>query len=345
MPVHHVTNELLDEVRSAATELVERLQFAERASGGWAHEELSNALVDVAMRNCLKRLSATGCWGEANRMPSGEFWRIAGPLLESGSLHTHARRKPRGYAGDHEMLARICNRAYCDHPLGRALDHFFQSQAAPSAVRSRTELAAALLASRVLQHQGAGFHAVSVGAGPAIDVQRAVQMLPEKHRRRLRVTLVDLDPLALEAARERIEPVLSDGALRCEQANLARLPTSRRAASVLDQPDFLLCLGLFDYLNAEVASALLDLFWRRLAPGGTMLVGNFAQGCPTRAYMEWVGLWYLTYRRADELRDLAATSGLPDNCVSVAAEPLGVNLLLQAQKPEVATACVKHAES
>jgi hypothetical protein len=269
-------------------------------------------------------------------MPSGEFWRIAGPLLESGSLHTHARRKPRGYAGDHQMLARICNLCYCNHPLGRALDHFFQSQAAPNAVRSRTDFAAALLASRVLQHRGASFHAVSVGAGPAIDVQLAVQMLPAKHLQRVRVTLVDLDPLALDAAWARIEPVLGRGALRCEQANLGRLPTSRRAASILDRPDFLLCLGLFDYLNADVASALLDLFWRHLAPGGTMLVGNFAAGCPTRAYMEWVGLWYLTYRTADELRELAATAGLPGNCVSVAAEPLGVNLLLQAQKSEVA---------
>jgi hypothetical protein len=266
-------------------------------------------------------------------MPSGEFWRIAGPLLESGSLHTHARRKPRGYAGDHEMLAWICDLAYCDHPLGRALDHFFQRQAAPNAVRSRTELAAALLASRVLNHQGTSFHAVSVGAGPAIDVQRAIEMLPEIHRRRLRVTLVDLDPLALEAARERIEPVLGDRALHCEQANLGRLPTSRRAASVLDQADFLLCLGLFDYLAAEVASDLLELFWRQLAPAGVMLVGNFAKGCPTRAYMEWVGLWYLTYRTAEELRDLAIVAGLPDHCVSVTTERLGVNLLLQARKP------------
>ena len=46
-------------------------------------------------------------------------------------MQRHARLKPHSYAGDYEMLEKICSGRLCDHPLGRVFDRFFQGQAAP----------------------------------------------------------------------------------------------------------------------------------------------------------------------------------------------------------------------
>lgn len=325
--------ELLPEVRRVAEELVERLRRAEASTRGWADERLTEMLVEAALSECLRRLAKTGCWGEVNRLPSGELWRIAGSLLEVGTLQHHARFKPRGYAGDYQMLARICEQSLCEHPLGRAFDRFFQREAAPRAVRSRTERIAASLVEHCLAHEGPAYQAVSVGSGPAIDLRRAVETLPAEKRSQVQVRLLDLDPEALEYARARLEPLLAPGTLQCLRENLPRLAQRRDLEPSLGTPNFLVCSGLFDYLADEPAAALLGSFWRQLAAGGLLLVGNFAPHNPSRAYMEWLGNWYLTYRTAEQMEQLALQAGIPPDQFAIGCEQVGIDLFVIAGKP------------
>ena len=89
--------------------------------------------VAKTLDHCLADLAELNFWGVGNRVPSSELWNIAGPILERGWLQNRARTKPRGYAGDYEMLARIYEGTLCDDPLGRLFDRYFQEQAAPVA--------------------------------------------------------------------------------------------------------------------------------------------------------------------------------------------------------------------
>jgi hypothetical protein len=63
-----------------------------------------------------------------------------------------------------------------------------------------------------------------------------------------------------------------------------------------------------------------------------LLVGNFAPHCPTRAYMEWIGNWYLIYRTAADLEALAERAGIPASCRTIGAERLGMDLFLCARR-------------
>ena len=331
-------HQLMAFVRGCGEALADGLRRAETLTGSWRDRDLADGLVDAALSECMARLASTGVWGPANQLPSGELWRVAGPLLEVGVLQHAARFKPHGYAGDYEMLERISGNVCCDHPLGRAFDRFFQSQAAPHAVRARTDAAAAAIVAHCLRNDGAGgrFRVASVGAGPAVDVRRAVAMLPEGRRRDVEVCLVDLDPNALEFAKRKLVEgsLLGEPVVECHRANLFRLPKWAPAADALGQPDVLICSGLFDYLDDEPAVAMLELFWRTLASRGLMLVGNFAPHNPTRAYMEWVGNWYLKYRSAEELKELGRCAGIPAQCLAVRAERLGIDLFLIGRKGE-----------
>ncbi len=324
---------LVPVVREIALQLDENLRGAHDATGGWSDAASTDRLARGALQQALDRLSATGCWGEANRLPSSELWRIAGRWLEVGTLQLRACAKPRGYAGDFEMLEQICTHHVCDHPLGAAWDRFFQAQAAPQAVRNRTGLIAGAVARFVRDCGAAPVHVVSVGSGPAIDLERACVALTETERQRMRITLLDLDPVALDHARLRFSALGDRQQLHLVRENLFRLAQPGRSHDALREVNFLICSGLFDYLDQVAAAAMLSHFWGAIRPAGQALVFNFAPHNPSRAYMEWIGNWYLTYRTEAQLRDVAARAGIPRGCVTVAAEASGVDLYWHVRRP------------
>lgn len=323
---------LIAQVRGAAGRLVADLHQAERWTDGWQNEPLGVAVVDVAMSKFLAKLAHTGCWGRANQIPSEEIWEVAGRLLEVGSLQLRARTKPRGYDGDYEMLTRICQNKRCDHPLGRLFDSFFLSQAAPRAVANRTEQIGRSLVSHCLASRRKPYRVVSVGSGPALDLELAVSLLPAERRKALHITLLDLDEEALEHAKAGLTQFVDPKQLQPMQVNLARLEKKPDTAAVFADVDFISCSGFFDYLAEEAAAAMLKFFWRSLADDGMLLVGNFAAHCPTRAYMEWIGNWYLQYRTPEAMEAIGRAASLPDGRWDVCAERSGVNLFFSACK-------------
>lgn len=326
-------DELAALARDTGERLAEELARAADLSAGWANDEIGYPLVARALDRALARLAATGCWGKQNQLPSGEFWAAAGELLDVSWLQHQARFKPRGYAGDFEMFDRFWRRECCEHPLGRLFDRYFQAQAAVEAVRGRTELLAAAIVERCLAcDPGQPFHVASIGCGPAIEVALAAQALQLARPCQLRCTLLDLDSDALAHARQRLAACLAADQVATLRENLYRLADKSRAASLLDGVDFLCCSGLFDYLPDEAARKMLAFFRQRLSLGGTLIVGNFAPHNPTRAYMEWLGNWYLLYRTADELANLARSAGIPAANFVVSAERLGIDQFIEATR-------------
>lgn len=318
--------------RDAAKRLVVDLDRAEILTDTWQKGDLAQLLVDHAFSEALNRLVSSGCWGEANQLPSSVFWKTAGQVLEVGWLQNRARTKPLGYAGDYQILTRMWEQICCDHPLGRLFDRYFLRLAAPRAVRARLQHVAGTLAAHCLEFDGPSYRVISVVSGPGVDIQTALAALPETRRARVEVTLLDLDPEALEHASERIRELVPEGNLIARRENLYRMASNASLAAELNGVHLLICTGFFDYLRDDVAVDLLRYFWSCLAPGGRMLVGNFAPHNPTRAYMEWIGNWYLTYRTAEKLRGLAREAGIPDAQFDVQVEHTGVDLFLVAEK-------------
>lgn len=311
----------LPTVRRAAEQLVADLQ-------GFADQ----GLVEGALDRCLATLAALNLPGRDNQGPSHELWRIAGPLLELGDLQRRARFKPRGYAGDFEMMTDFWDRRVRgETPLARCFDAYFQKQTAVDAVRARIEWAASLIAERCAASKQDEFRVVSIGSGPGIDLCEAARALPEHVRRRLQLTLLDLDEAALTAARARLESVVAAEQIDARRENLYRL-TKLRGRVLPADADFLLCSGLFDYLADDVATDQLRLFWSTLRRGGLLMVGNFAPHCPSRGYMEWIGNWYLIYRTTADLERLAGAAAIPAEARQIAAESTGCDLFLTAEK-------------
>ncbi|MEC7502037.1 MAG: class I SAM-dependent methyltransferase [Planctomycetota bacterium] len=318
-------------VSDAALELASSIESIKLATDSYKNAPLAAALVQLAMDRCLQQLAATGLWGQENRMPSNTLYNIVGHQLERGWLQNRARKKPLGYAGDHQLLTRICNRTATEDRLGFCFDQYFLSQSAPEAVRQRTNLAARHIAHGAINRKDR-FCVLGVGCGPALEIDQAVNLLGGHCKASIQVTLLDLCGDAVSGAEKRISELLPPQNITAIRENLPRLPQRVNVEQTLGTPHLILCPGLFDYLEDTVATGLLELFWRQLAPGGTLLIGNFAPNHATRAYMEWIGNWYLMYRSYDAMVNLADRAGLPLDCLEVGTESTGEDWFLVARK-------------
>lgn len=320
-----MNSEIRETVRSVAQRLRSRLLAIDPASPT-AHDA-----VFAAADELLAGLASLDLVGEVNRLPSSEIWNITGDILDLGRLQHRARFKPRGYAGDFEMLAQICDFWTTDHPLGKLFDEYFQAQAAPQSVRNRTAVVADAIFTEISARR-TPLKVVSVGSGPARDVFSAAERLSLAERKRLLVTLLDLDPDALTAAKKSLSARLSSHQVTAIRVNLARLPGRPQDAAHLSGADMIFCTGFFDYLSAVDAARMLRLFFERLSTGGRILVFNFSPANPTRPYMEWIGNWYLTYRTAPEMAAVAENAGIPAGDFKIAEDASGVSVYLDIRK-------------
>ena len=70
--------------------------------------------------------------------------------------------------------------------------------------------------------------------------------------------------------------------------------------------DLVISTGLFDYLPDADAAALAAQMCALRAPGGTVVICNFAPCDPSRTVTDWICDWPLIYRDATQLHDIFA---------------------------------------
>jgi len=317
-------------VRQAAQRLLGKLDVIEASLGDETAASGAETEVAAAFDQCLAELAELQLWGPDNRLPSSELWNAAGHLLCRGWLQNQARTKPRGYAGDYEMLARIYEHRLCDETLGRLFDVYFQAQAAPQAVRNRM----AMISDWTVEAAGwdRSLRVAVVGSAFGLEVRDALLRINKQARGRIHGTLLDVDPAAIDFARGQLQGLLPPEQLIAASTNLFRLPQRPAAAESLSDSDLIFCAGLFDYLDDATAVAMLRCLYERLSSGGRLTVFQFGPHNPTRAYMEWFGNWYLTYRDAAAFRQLVESAGLQNARFTYGAEPLGIDLFVTIKR-------------
>lgn len=238
-----------------------------------------------------------------------------------------ALKKPRGYAGDHALLDMYYTDARVSAGVGRAIDDVLYGTPAVRAVVNRKEYVKRWLASRVSRRSCA--KVIDLACGPCrlerdlFDTGRVADA---------ELTVVDQDPEALAYARH----VLGSHAemVNFIQANAIQMARARAVPPAMAGASFTVSLGLFDYLPRGIAVNLLRALRAGTAPGGELLVGNFARGNPTRTFMEWTADWVLIHRSDEEFLQLFLDAGFaPEDLTCEREAAGGLVLMVTARVP------------
>lgn len=231
-------------------------------------------------------------------------------LIRASEFLLRTNLKPRGYAGDSQMMRMLYENDFRGSTLFARFMHRHPVESpAAQAVRNRVELLAGRICALMATREGKEpARIMSVAAGPAWEL-REVFRGPEDFSK-LDITLLDQDPEALGEAKAMVTRLEHTHGARMKvrfiQDSVRTMLRSADLAEKWGRFDLLYSMGLFDYLTAPVAKAVLARLYSLLLPGGELVVGNFHVANPTRLYMEYWMDWVLLYRTEDEFRELAA---------------------------------------
>ncbi len=262
------------------------------------------------------------------------FRRQVWDFILHSAFMVRTNLKPRGYAGDYEMMQMIYDNDVVGYTIfSQLLNSYPLRIAAAQAVRNRRTMMAETLRSEVESHNGSGFRAMSVACGPAEEIGEAFSGCstpPSIH-----FTLLDQDTEALRAATNGIQQLeaekgwpMSVHYINDSVRSMLRIPD---LANEWGQYDLVYSMGLFDYLTPPVARAVLTRLYQLVRPGGRLLVGNFHSSYRDRVFMEYWLDWVLFHRTEEEMLELAAM--LPGES-RIFFEETGTQMFLEVRAPD-----------
>ena len=255
---------------------------------------------------------------------------LCSPLMRRPNL------KPRGYAGDSEMMSMVYRNAYeGETTFGKLLHKYTVGLATGHSVRYRRKLILEMLhkAQETISYApGERTRVLSVACGPAFeirDILASVQDFENYH-----FSLLDQDQLALDEAFQLISDIEIkwDAKAQVVYANksVRWMFGKKTFEQDLGNFHFIYSMGLFDYLVPRVAKAVLKKLYQLLIPGGEIVIGNFHVSNNDRYFLEYWGDWHLIYRTKNDLINLFDND--PSAKVSVIFDKSGIQMFLHIKK-------------
>jgi hypothetical protein len=220
-------------------------------------------------------------------------------LLHQDPFTHRAFTKPRGYAGDAELLDFVYGREEGwpvpagTSDVGRQIFEFTTRSPACEAVRARRGFIAEAI-DRLVDEVPRP-HILSVAAG---HLREALLSSAVKRRRLGRCVALDADADSVAEVRRSC----SGYGVEAVQATARQLVTGRLA---LGQFDLIYSTGLFDYMPQQAAQRLTWRLFQLLRPRGRLLVANFLPSIADLGYMESYMDWRLVYRTRREMLEIS----------------------------------------
>jgi len=259
-----------------------------------------------------------------------QLWEfiICCPLL------TRTNLKPRGFAGDSEMMRMVYRNSYeGETTFGKLLHKYTVGIVTGDSVRYRRYLIPKML--RNFQKTiSKKIKVLSVACGPASEIADILASTDDFEK--YQFCLLDQDQVALDETIEMITKIEKkmNATSQVEYVNksVRWMFGKKTFKKELGKFHFIYSMGLFDYLVSRVAKAVLNKLYELLLPGGEMVIGNFHVSNPDRYSMEYWADWFLILRTEKEFVNLFEDNPIKEK--SVIFDNSGIQMFLHIKKPQ-----------
>jgi len=268
-----------------------------------------HTLADGDVRHAMGTLR-TSLYAQRSQSSPGD-WQAFGQEARRHPLHRlllespftrRAYEKPRGYAGDAvlmDLIYGLTSPAANLSPLGGMLYGYEFDSPCFQSVRTRRAVLAAEIDAVAARRPGAHVLAVASGHLREIEWSRAARSGA------VTMTALDQDCDSLGCI-DRDYRHYSVATMRASVGDLLRSSVHLKAL------DLAYAAGLYDYLDDGLARVLTSALFRKLAPGGRLLIANFTPATYDAAFMETFMDWRLIYRTPAQVRALGSSIAVED---------------------------------
>jgi SAM-dependent methyltransferase len=216
-------------------------------------------------------------------------------LIRQDPFTHHCALKPRGYAGDAQLLDYLYGISGVPAgttPLGRSIFHHMMDQQGGRSVRSRGKILARLIDETAERHPSPRILAIACG-----HLREGIHSKALMSGKIKEFVALDQDADSLAV----VEKTYASAGVRTVQGSVRSLLNGK---TDFEGFDLVYAAGLYDYLADRVATRFTRTMFDMLAPEGRLLVANFAPVLPEVGYMETFMEWNLIYRTAEEMAQL-----------------------------------------
>lgn len=225
-------------------------------------------------------------------------------VISEDPFTTHSVRKPRGYAGDAELLDYIYgHRQAPASSVGKTIFNFTTNTPASRAVRNRANMIAKII-DRMAEERGP-IRVLSIACGHLreADMSEAV-----REGKVAEYVAFDQDQRSIAHVNER----LGGKNVRTVEGSVVDLLKGRH--DDLGGFDFVYAAGLYDYLTQRLATRMTTWMFNATRPSGMTLLTNYLRDIGGDGYMEAFMQWELIFRSPEELAD--TTRRIPANQIA-----------------------------
>jgi extracellular factor (EF) 3-hydroxypalmitic acid methyl ester biosynthesis protein len=218
-------------------------------------------------------------------------------LIHQCPFTYHSFSKPRGYAGDAELIDYIYTlKSLPDDltKLGREILHHRIDTPVARSVRARRDI----LAETIDTIAAASNHPIQILSVACGHLREAQKSQAVRYHQIGKFYALDRDPLSIEA----IDRELIGYDIQTIENSVTALV---RKNITFENLDFVYAAGLYDYLSQPFATCLTKIMFDMLRSGGRLLLANFVPDHLEVGYMETFMQWNLIYRTEAELEAVA----------------------------------------
>lgn len=234
-------------------------------------------------------------------------------LFLSSPFINRAYLKPRGYAGDYEVINMLLKNNYDGNSLfSKIISRHSYSLPVAQAHRNRITHLSDRISKFVEKklHNQKIVKIASVGCGPSSEI---IQFLSSNvMSNHCEISLIDFDPEPLYFTQEKIVEVkaLNRNIARVNLINKSvrdLIKESKSSQSSINGQDLIYCAGLFDYLTLSTCSRLTKIFYDAINPQGIVIITNVADTNEYKMFMEYGLEWYLFHRSKEDMQKILKT--------------------------------------
>lgn len=259
------------------------------------------------------------------------FRELVGSYYTSNPFIGRALVKPRGYAGDFEMMNQIYRDKFEGVTLFEMLMHRYGiNESSSQSVKYRK----GYLIDQIKRESRdkKSFVVASVACGPAREVVDFLGEVSVEESAKYTFVMMDQDIEALVNAKRNIKETIIRRGLQCHThfvpLSVKSILEGTDEAQVLElfEFDMIYSAGLYDYLFQPVAQVLTQILCNSVKKG-LVIIGNFHPSNPTKTISELVADWRLIHRTEADMMDL-----IPDSKVkskTLHKDELGIDLFLE----------------
>lgn len=239
------------------------------------------------------------------RETQARFRELIHPWFDLSACMRHALAKPRGYAGDYQMLTCVYNRQPQSLGLGGYLDRYFLNSELGRSVPLRLEMARQFLIEEATARQT--MSVLNIASGPGREFQHGWDLPEGCH---VKVACVDQDEAAIDFVQQTVVPTLPYSLeLEFVQHNALKMGNARQNVDVFGRRDVIYSIGLCDYIPDRLMIRLLNGWRESVANDGTVYVAFKDCEQYDKTKYQWLVDWYFYQRTVEECRQLFASAG------------------------------------